>query len=323
MRAHHVSRSSFRPRPPSGATSSIRRHNRCICEARGWAGGWRHHPRRSSRRAHPDGYSFSSDDADSRTRANRSTILSRGHHTECAGSRGRTTLRFDILSRRARAELLEVGVRQRWSTGAVLLREGDESDTVLVIESGRVKVSSSAASGKQVVLGIRGPGELLGELGAIDGGARSATITAISPVIAAVLQGKNFRDLLISDGALTFELLCTVVVRLREADRQRLDFGTHTVTERLARLLLEYARRYGRTEADRVIIDLSLTQAELAHAAGASREAVAKALRHLREIGAIRTARRCVELLRPGLLAQVADGLPNVYSDADRRMRPR
>ncbi|MEV4125790.1 Crp/Fnr family transcriptional regulator [Nocardia sp. NPDC049707] len=210
-------------------------------------------------------------------------------------------------------------MRHRWPTGAVLLHEGDMSDHVLVIESGWVKVSSSAPSGKQVVLGIRGPGELLGELSAIDTGARSATITAISPVIATAVQGRVFRALLISDGALTFDLLRTVVTRLREADVHRLDYGAYTVTERLARLLLEYAQRYGRPDADRVVIALPLTQTELANAANASREAVAKAFKHLREIGAIRTARRCVELLRPDLLAEVAEGLPNVYSDADTR----
>ncbi|MQY17190.1 CRP-like cAMP-activated global transcriptional regulator [Nocardia sp. RB20] len=201
----------------------------------------------------------------------------------------------------------------------MLLHEGDESDHVLVIESGRVKVSSSAPSGKQVVLGIRGPGDLLGELAAIDAEIRSATVTAISPVTATVVPGNAFRALLISDGALTFDLLRTVVIRLREADKHRLDYGAYNVTERLARRLLEYAQRYGHTEDDRVIIALSLTQTELADAANASREAVAKAFKHLRDIGAIRTARRRVELLRPELLVEIAEGSPNVYSDADTR----
>lgn len=238
---------------------------------------------------------------------------------EHGGSQGGTTLQFDTTPRFDKAELLKAGVRQRWPIGAVLLHEGEMSDYVLVIESGRVKVSSSAPSGKQVVLGIRGPGDLLGELSAIDAGIRSATITAISPIIATIVQGKTFRALLISDGALTFELLRTVVTRLREADVQRLDYGAYTVTERLARQLLEYARRYGRPDTDRVLIDLPLTQTELANAANASREAVAKAFKHLREIGAIRTARRRVELLRPELLAEIARGERNVYSDADTR----
>ncbi|WP_181063398.1 Crp/Fnr family transcriptional regulator [Nocardia nova] len=253
------------------------------------------------------------------TLVDRSTTLSRSHQGERGGSQGGIPLFSDILPRFDSTKLLEAGVRQSWPIGAVLLHEGEESDHVLVIESGRVKVSSSAPSGKQVVLGIRGPGELLGELSAIDARARSATITAISPVVATAVSGRVFRALLIRDGALTFDLLRTVVARLREADVQRLDYGAYTVAERLARLLLEYARRYGRAEADRVVIALPLTQTELAHAAGASREAVAKAFKQLRAIGAIRTSRRSVELLRPALLAEIAESVPNVYSDADMR----
>ncbi|MQY29197.1 Crp/Fnr family transcriptional regulator [Nocardia aurantia] len=201
---------------------------------------------------------------------------------------------------------------------AVLLREGERSGHVLFLETGEVKVTSSAASGKQALLAIRGPGDLLGEFSAIDGRPRSATVTAVSEVTAIVVPGKAFRELLIGDGATTFGLLRLVVGRLREADVQRLDFGAYTVTERLARLLLDYAGRYGRTAGDSVRITLSLSQTELADATGASREMVAKALKRLREAGAVRTGRRWVELLRPDILAELAGNLPSVHSDADR-----
>ncbi|GAB0107425.1 Crp/Fnr family transcriptional regulator [Nocardia sp. JMUB6875] len=197
------------------------------------------------------------------------------------------------------------------------MREGELSDHVLVIEAGRVKVTSSTAGGKQVMLAIRGPGDLLGEFSAIDGRARSATVTALSPVIATMVPGEVFRAMLADDGRAAFNLLRIVIGRLREADMQRLEFGAFTVSERIARLLLDYAGRYGRTDAGRIVIALPLSQTELAHAAGASREAVAKALKRLRAIGAIETSRRRIELLRPDLLTELADGLPNVYSDAD------
>ncbi|MGS2805893.1 Crp/Fnr family transcriptional regulator [Nocardia sp. MW-W600-9] len=123
--------------------------------------------------------------------------------------------------------------------------------------------------------------------------------------------------MLIDDGKAAFSMLRIVVNRLRESDVQRLEYGAYSVTERIARLLLDYSGRYGLVDDDRVVIALPLSQDELAHAAGASREAVAKALKRLRDRGAVRTARRRVELLRPDLLAEVAEGLPSVYSDAD------
>ncbi|MFI6366755.1 Crp/Fnr family transcriptional regulator [Nocardia sp. NPDC050630] len=219
--------------------------------------------------------------------------------------------------------MLDAGIRRQWPAGSLLLREGELSDHVVVIEAGRVKVSSSASSGKQVLLAVRGPGDLLGEFSAIDGRARSATVTALSPVTAIVVPGKVFRALLINDGKATFSLLRMVVSRLREADLQRLDYGAYTVSERLARLLLDYAGRYGQTDDDRVVITLPLSQTELAHATGASREAVAKALKRLRELGAVKTARRRVELLQPDLLAELAEGLPSVHLDADGDGLPR
>ncbi|MFE7719709.1 Crp/Fnr family transcriptional regulator [Nocardia rhizosphaerihabitans] len=208
-------------------------------------------------------------------------------------------------------------MQRQWPAGSVLMHEGDPSDHVAVIENGRVKVTSAAASGKQVLLAIRGPGDLLGEFSAIDGRVRSATVTALSVVIATVVPGASFRAMLIDDGKAAFSLLRLVVNRLREADVQRLEYGAYTVTERIARLLIDYAGRYGRADDDRVVIALPLSQDELAHAAGASREAVAKALKRLRDCGAVRTARRRVELLRPDLLAEIAAGLPSVYLDAD------
>ncbi|MFD6390766.1 Crp/Fnr family transcriptional regulator [Nocardia sp. NPDC060259] len=214
-------------------------------------------------------------------------------------------------------------MRRQWSAGSVLMREGEQSEHVVVIEAGRVKVASAAVSGKQALLAIRGPGDLLGEFSAIDGRARSATVTALSSVTATVLSGSAFRDLLIGDGKVAFTLLRIVVSRLREADVQRLEFGAYSVTERIARLLLDYARRYGERGDDGVIITLPLSQDELAHAAGASREAVSKALKRLRELDAVRTGRRRVELLRPDLLADIVEGLPSVHLDADMPTDPR
>ncbi|WP_181700005.1 Crp/Fnr family transcriptional regulator [Nocardia sp. GTS18] len=220
--------------------------------------------------------------------------------------------------KRCRNDLLEVGIQRHWAAGSVLMHEGERSEHVVIIEAGRVKVTSAAAaSGKQALLAIRGPGDLIGEFSAIDGRARSATVTALASVTATSVSASAFRDLLVSDGKIAFTLLQVVVERLREADVQRLEFGAYSVTERVARLLVDYARRYGERGDDRVIIALALSQEELAHAAGASREAVSKALKRLRDLGAVRTGRRRVELLRPDLLADIVKGLPSVHLDAD------
>jgi len=219
----------------------------------------------------------------------------------------------------ASAAFDSAGKKRKWTAGQVLVQYGDRADQVILIISGQVKVSSSAPTGKQVVLAIRGPGDLLGELSVIDGRPRSAQVTALSDVTAVTLDGGTFRSLLVANGSAAFRLLEIVVGRLREADLQRLEYGAYPVHLRVARLLAEYAVTYGHKSKEQggTVIMLPLTQSELAEAVGASREAIAKALRELRERGAISTGRKQIVVLRQDLLIQIADETPNVYLDAD------
>ncbi|ONI81199.1 hypothetical protein ALI144C_21930 [Actinosynnema sp. ALI-1.44] len=211
------------------------------------------------------------------------------------------------LSGDGQRRLVEAGTQRRWSTGQVLIRESDASDHVVLLVSGRVKVSVTAPSGRQVMMAIRGPGELLGEVSAIDGGERSATVTALSDVRGVSLTGPEFHRFMLDAPAVTVELLKMVVGRLRESTRRRLENGAYDVPARTARLLVDYARDYGEPVPDGLTV--KLRQSELAEAAGASREAVAKALKVFREAGAVRTNRCSFDVLEIDLLDRFAEGI--------------
>src|SRR2546423_11406790 len=92
-----------------------------------------------------------------------------------------------------RADLMQRAHRRRYRRGATVFHEGGGSDEVVVVLSGRVKVSTVTGDGKEVVLAFRGPGDLLGELSAIDDEPRSATVGALEPVEAAVVAPRGFR----------------------------------------------------------------------------------------------------------------------------------
>lgn len=193
------------------------------------------------------------------------------------------------LERRAR--------RRRWPRGAILIHEGERSDWVLVLLSGRAKVSSFSRDGSEVVLAVRGPGALLGELAALDPRPRSATISALEALDALVLAPEEFRTFLQSNGRVAFLLLRMLTRRLRDADRKRIEFGTYDTTGRVAQRLVELAARFGVQDDAGVRITLPLSQEELAGWTGASREAVSKALRVLRDRGWITTGRRAITVL--------------------------
>lgn len=173
----------------------------------------------------------------------------------------------------------------------MLFQEGDAADRVLVIERGRVKIVSVTLEGREVVLAIRGPGDLLGELAAVDGLPRSAAAVAMEDMEALVVPAPRFAEFLEDHPAVTYRLLQTVVGRLREADRKRVEFGAYDAIGRVAHRLLELAERYGRTAGNGIRIDLPLTQEELAGFTGSSREAVSRALRMLRAAGLVETHR--------------------------------
>jgi CRP-like cAMP-binding protein len=196
-------------------------------------------------------------------------------------------------------DLITRGVRRPFRRGAFLMTEGEASDHVIVLISGRAKVSSYTQDGKEVVLAVRGPGELLGELSAVDGNPRSATVSALEPIEALIVRSEQFVEFLTDHPRLAIQLLQSTIRRLRDSDRKRIEFGAYDTPARVARRLLELVDRYGEAEAEdrSVRISLSLTQDELAGWTGSSREAVSKALREFRDRGWITTGRRAIVVL--------------------------
>lgn len=196
-----------------------------------------------------------------------------------------------------RAALTAYGRQRKWPAGASLFLEGERCATVLVVVSGRVKVFSLTEHGEEVVLAVRGPGALLGELSAVDGAPRGASVAALEPVTALVVPIAAFVEFLRLHAGAAMVLLRLVTSRLRDADRKRVEFGTYDIAARVARRLVELADRYGEPEGTGVRITVALSQDELAGWVGASREAVAKALRGLRERGFVTTGRRTTTVL--------------------------
>jgi CRP-like cAMP-binding protein len=191
-------------------------------------------------------------------------------------------------------QLLPEGRPVRFQPGEQIFGQGEASDHIAIISAGIVKITAATASGREALLGLRGAGELVGELAAIDGSPRSATVRALDRVQARLVPAVIFRQFLRTHPDALFAVLAAVVVRLRESDRHRLEFVDCDVPERVRLLLAELVRSHGRPESDSgtVRIGLGLSQQDIAGATGASREAVAKALRELRRQGIVTTGRR-------------------------------
>lgn len=203
-------------------------------------------------------------------------------------------------------ELRALGRRRRFPRGTTLFNEGETSDRVVLVEEGRVKISYFTEEGKEVLLALRGPGDLLGEFSAFDDQPRSATGTAMDDVETVVFGRDEFKSWLETHGRIALQLLRLLSAKLRDADRKRVEFAAYDTVGRVARRLVELMDRFGEEGDEGVRIAIPLSQEELAGWTGSSREAVAKALQTLRNRGWIDTHRRGITVLDPQALVKRA-----------------
>jgi CRP-like cAMP-binding protein len=147
------------------------------------------------------------------------------------------------------------------------------------------------------VLAFRGPGDLLGELSALDGEPLSATVAMLEDGAGLVFTAEAFVAYLRANPDVALLLLRTLTRKLRDADRKRIEFTSFDSVGRVARRLVELAERFGAPADGQIQIELGLSQEELAGWTGSSREAVSKALQTLKARGWIETKRRAVTII--------------------------
>jgi CRP/FNR family transcriptional regulator, cyclic AMP receptor protein len=204
--------------------------------------------------------------------------------------------------------LRAVGFRRTYGANVTFLHQADEAGPVVVLLEGRAKIVLSGA-GREAIFGVVGPGELVGELAAIDNSPRSTTVTTLEPVEALVVPRSDFLAVLHRHPGIALVILRLVARRLRYADAQRAQFAALDVTGRLAQRLLELCDRFGTQHERGIEIRLPLSQEDLANWVGASREAVSKAFHLLRTLNIVETGRRRVTVLDVRALERHAHGL--------------
>lgn len=188
----------------------------------------------------------------------------------------------------ARADLLRRGTAERFDSAQTMLVEGSrDARDVYVLLNGAVKVVSNTAAGTTVLLAIRAGGDLLGELAALDGRPRLASVITIRPCLVRRIGQDAFLSWLTTYPYASLAVNRTVTAKLRHTTWHRVEFSGSPAPVRLARLLLQLAIQHGDPDPEGTAIQLSLTQADLAGLAGAHMPTAQKALRALRRDGVI------------------------------------
>jgi CRP/FNR family cyclic AMP-dependent transcriptional regulator len=205
--------------------------------------------------------------------------------------------------------LMQLVKRRSVPRSQLILRAGAAGDDVVVVLEGHVKLVAYGADRREVVLAIRGPGELIGEMAALAGQRRTATVVAVDDVQVGYLTADELRGFLVAHPDVALVLIRMLVRRLSEADRDRVDLATQDSVGMVSKRLVELATEHGKRVHEGTLIEFSLTQDELASWTGATRETVSRALRLMRRVGWIATDHRSITVLDlPALRERCGDG---------------
>lgn len=201
---------------------------------------------------------------------------------------------MDVLDNGQRVALEALGSPVHFPAGQTIFWEGQPSRSVLIIRDGHLKVTRHAADGTEVILGIFGPNEVMGDEGALMDEARSATVTTITEVSGLDISAQQL--LTFVEEQHLWPLMYRTVVHRRRQMSQRVLLSRLDVKSRLADWLLRLAKEVGEETDDGWVIESTLSQQDLASRIGASRDAVAIELRRFRQQKLVSTARQRIVL---------------------------
>jgi CRP/FNR family cyclic AMP-dependent transcriptional regulator len=191
---------------------------------------------------------------------------------------------FECLPEGLIQQLFEGATSGQAEAGSALFSEGDEGDGLYVIDRGLLKIVVNSPAGEERILSILGPGAIVGELAVIDGLPRSASAVVMQDCEFRFVSRKLFTTFTALHPTFYRDLVKILTTRLREADKELAATTFLSGRGRLARALVELADNFGKRCGDGVVVlEHSISNADLAAMAGLARESVSHVLTEWRE----------------------------------------
>jgi len=209
---------------------------------------------------------------------------------------------FTNLKREESGELASHLVLRHFNNGQVIFHHGDPGGLLYIISRGKVKITHSTPEGQEALLAILGVGDFFGELALLDDSPRSATAEALEHTETLTLHRADFMRFIKSNPDFAMQVLQTMARHIRRLNSQLSDIFFLDLPGRLARTLLLLAEQHGRSADDGLLIDLTLTQTDLAEMTGATRVSINKTLGRFRRAGWVKAKGRRFTILDPDAL---------------------
>ena len=205
-------------------------------------------------------------------------------------------------------DLITIAKKRIFRSGEVIFHRDDPGQMLYIIKEGKVKICLISPDGQEISLVVFGKGEYFGEFALLDGLPRSANAIALEKVECYTLLRSDFHSVIKKNPKIAIQVMEVLCERLRKTDQKVEDLIVLDVYGRVAKKLLELAETHGLKQEDgSILINMRLTQQDLAAMVGASRESVNKVLGHYTNKQYITTDKHKITLRR------VADLKRRVY----------
>jgi CRP-like cAMP-binding protein len=210
--------------------------------------------------------------------------------------------------------LLVFARRAHFAGGETLFRQGDPGHAMMVLVAGRVKIVVHGGDGRELMLAILGPGEILGEMALLEGRPRSADAVALDDCDMVVVQRRDFLPFLERHPEIAIRMLQVLSDQLR---RTNAELGARRflgLPARLAQMLLDLAGCNSDVDAcgeGAIAVRLGMSQGNIAALLGVSRESINKQLAGWRRAGLIGLHRGTLTLCRPEDMIRIARSDPS------------
>ena len=191
--------------------------------------------------------------------------------------------------------------------GDYLFHEGEEPLRMYFVVSGGIKIVKEFPSGKNAILGIFGPGQMVAEIAVVDQKPYPASAVAHVASLVCAVDAKIFREFLTKAPEAAIRLIVSLGGKLRELTGNMSAMAVQTVEKRLARFLLKLADRIGEPVAEGIMIFMPMTRRDLAEIIGASFEVIERSLKKMREAGILAVDGKEIVILSKDNLAALLD----------------
>jgi CRP/FNR family transcriptional regulator, anaerobic regulatory protein len=196
---------------------------------------------------------------------------------------------FSSLSKEHLEKIADLILHREYKKGEFLLREGEKSEAITIINGGSVKAFKYTPDGREQILYVFSEGDFFGETNLLTDRTATFNVEALQSVQACSLSKTEFQNILHHYPEIAIKIISELGERMARLENAMQGMGVRNVDNRVGGILLEFAAKYGTADSQGILVQLPLSREGIANYLGVARETLSRKLGQLENDGVIRS----------------------------------